>query len=155
MPSVWTGLHWKRLNGGKRVFEDYRGHSDIRVGHDGRYYLVGNRNDSAREINFWVSADLIHWTMYADYTPGLQEVENHPHPLQRIGAPKFYHDRLTSQYILMWHTPNEEGTKTDPERYWASQRTLYVLSKDLKTFSSPPRRLFSLRFRDNRCWRAA
>jgi len=46
------GLHWKRLNGGKRVFEEYRGHSDICLGHDGRYYLVGNRNDSAPDINF-------------------------------------------------------------------------------------------------------
>ena len=53
------GLHWKRLNGGKRVFEEYRGHSDICLGHDGRYYLVGNRNDSAPDINFWVSDDLI------------------------------------------------------------------------------------------------
>lgn len=35
-----------------------------------------------------------------------------------------------------------QGTKEDPERYWASQRTLCVTSRDLKTFSAPPRRLF-------------
>jgi len=29
------GLHWHLLNGGKRVFEDYRGHPDICKGHDG------------------------------------------------------------------------------------------------------------------------
>ncbi len=29
-----------------------------------------------------------------------------------------------------------------PEPYWASQRTLYVTSPDLKTFNNPPRRLF-------------
>ena len=135
------GLHWKRLNGGKRVFEDYRGHSDIEPGPDGRYFLVGNRNDSAPDINFWVSDDLIHWTKFGDYTPDLQKTPNYPHPLQRIGAPKFYYDKRTAQWILSWHTPSVEGTKEDPERYWASQRTLYALSKDLKTFDGP-RRLF-------------
>src|SRR6516225_3199201 len=55
------GLHWKKLNGGKRVFEEYRGHSDICKGHDGRYYLVGNRNDSAPDITVWVSDDLVKW----------------------------------------------------------------------------------------------
>ena len=39
------GLHWTLLNGGKRVFEDYRGHADICRGPDKRYYLVGNRGD--------------------------------------------------------------------------------------------------------------
>ncbi len=48
------GLHWKRLNGGRRVFEEYRGHSEICLGHDGRCYLVGNRDDAAREVNFRV-----------------------------------------------------------------------------------------------------
>jgi hypothetical protein len=136
------GLHWKQLNGGKRVFEDYRGHPDICQGPDGRYYLVGNRNDSAPDINFWVSDDLIHWTKYSDYTPDLKNVPNYPNPLQRIGAPKIYYDRTTSQWLLTWHTPHLPGTKEDPERYWASQRTLYAVSKDLKSFPDPPRRLF-------------
>lgn len=136
------GLHWKRLNGGKRIFEDYRGHSDICQGDDGRYYLVGNRNDSAPDINFWVSGDLIHWSRYSDVTPDLTQVPDYPNALARIGAPKMFYDKATSQYLLTWHTPHVEGTREDPERYWASQRTLYLTSKDLKTFSHPPRRLF-------------
>jgi hypothetical protein len=136
------GLHWKRLNGGKRVFEDYHGHSDICVGHDGRYYLVGNRSDGAPDINFWVSDDLIQWSKYSDFTPDLSKVPNYPNPLKRIGAPKLFYDKANSQYLLTWHTPHLEGTKEDPERYWASQRTLYVTSKDLKTFSESPKRLF-------------
>jgi hypothetical protein len=136
------GLHWKRLNGGKRVFEEYRGHSDILQGHDGRYYLVGNRNDNAPDINFWVSDDLIKWTKYSDVTPDLTKVPDYPDPLHRIGAPKMFYDKASSQYILTWHTPHVPGTKEDPERYWSSQRTLYLTSKDLKTFSNPPRRLF-------------
>jgi hypothetical protein len=136
------GLQWKRLNGGKRVFEDYRGHSDICRGHDGRYYLIGNRNDGAPDINLWVSGDLIHWSKYSDVTPDLSKTPDDPHPLQRIGAPKMFYDQATSQYLVTWHTPHLEGTKEDPERYWASQRTLYLISKDLKTFSDPPQRLF-------------
>ncbi len=53
------GLHWTELNQGKRVYDDYRGRPDICKGHDGRYYLVGNRNDSAPDINFWVTGKTI------------------------------------------------------------------------------------------------
>ncbi len=137
------GLHWERLNRGKRVFEAYHGHSSIVEGHDGRYYLVGNRSDSAPDINFWVSDDLIEWTKYSDYTPDLSQATGQPHPLQRIGAPKLYYDQKSQEYLLSWHTPNVTGTKKDPERYWASQRTLYVKSRDLKMFDSPPRRLLA------------
>ncbi len=137
------GLHWKTLNGGKRVFDEYQGHPDIVAGHDGRYYLVGNRNDSAPDINFWVSDDLIRWTRYGDYTPDLTATPGYGHALQRIGAPKMFFDERSKRYILTWHTPHLAGTKEDPERYWASQRTLYVTSKDLRTFSPTPKRLFS------------
>src|SRR5688572_25440121 len=54
--SVSTdGLYWKTLNGGKRVSDDYKGHPDICKGHDGRYYIAGNRSDDSPVINFWVS----------------------------------------------------------------------------------------------------
>jgi hypothetical protein len=136
------GLRWTALNAGKRVFQDYRGHPDICVGHDGRYYIVGNRGDSAPDINFWVSSDLITWEKYGDYTPDLKSTPGYGHALQRIGAPKLYFDEPSRQYLLTWHTPHLPGTKTDPERYWASQRTLYAVSRDLKSFEGPPRRLF-------------
>ena len=136
------GLHWTELNGGKRVSEDYRGHADICKGHDGRYYLVGNRNDGAPDINFWVSDDLIKWTRYSNVTPDLKATPGYGEALQRIGAPKLFYDEVRARYILTWHTPHLNGTAEDPERYWASQRTLYLTSKDLKTFAGPPRRLF-------------
>ena len=137
------GLHWYSLNNKKRVFEDYHGHPDICRGHDGRYYLAGNAGDDSPVINFWVSDDLINWEKYSSYTPDLKSTPGYSQALQRIGAPKIYYDKGTSQYILTWHTPHEEGTKADPERYWASQRTLYVLSKDLKNFSTHPSLLFN------------
>lgn len=142
--SVSTdGLHWHNLNGMNRVFEEYRGHPDICKGHDGRYYLVGNTSDSSPDINIWVSADLIAWEKYHTYTPDLKSAPEYAHALQRIGAPKLYFDEPSQQYILTWHTPHKEGTKEDPERYWASQRTLYVLSKDLKSFQGHPMKLFN------------
>ncbi|MCC7374567.1 MAG: glycoside hydrolase family 43 protein [Verrucomicrobiales bacterium] len=136
------GLHWDLLNGGKRVFEDYRGHADICRGHDGRYYLVGNRGDDQPDINFWVSDDLIHWTKHADFKPDLKTVPEYPKALPRIGAPKLFFDEASSQYVLTWHTTHDLGKTDLPEPYWAGQRTLYSLSKDLRTFSQPPRKLF-------------
>jgi hypothetical protein len=136
------GLHWTMLNEGRRVYDDYRGHPDICKGHDGKYYLAGNHGDKAPDIQFWVSDDLVKWTPYSSVTPDLKKTPGYPDALQRIGAPKLFYDATSSQYILTWHTPHENGTAEDPERYWASQRTLYLTSKDLKTFSNPPRRLF-------------
>jgi hypothetical protein len=137
------GLHWKRLNQGKRVLDEYHGHADICQGHDGRYYLVGNLSDSSPTINFWTSEDLITWTKYSDYSPDLKEVPDYPKALPRIGAPKIFYDGASSQYLLTWHTTHDMGRTDLPEPYWAGQRTLYSTSKDLKTFSTPPRKLFS------------
>lgn len=136
------GLYWKPLNGGKRVFEDYRGHADICQGHDGRYYLVGNRGDARPDINFWVSTDLITWEKYSDYMPDLKSIPNYPKALPRIGAPKIFYDNHRRQYIVTWHTTHDLGETDLPEPYWAGQRTIYAVSRDLKAFSDPPRRLF-------------
>jgi hypothetical protein len=155
------GLHWRTLNGTKRVFEEYRGHPDIALGHDGRYYIAGNLGDAAPAITFWVSDDLLQWTRYSDFTPDLKATPGYQHALQRIGAPKIFFDERSKQYVITWHTPHVPGTKEDPERYWTSQRTLYVTSQDLKTFSSPSKRLFpwemgtidvSLRYAEGRYW---
>jgi hypothetical protein len=137
------GLHWTRINGGRPVSQDYHGHASIARGGDGRYYLVGNKGDDDPQIRFWVSDDLIRWTPFGTYQPDLKGIPNHPHALQRIGAPKLYYDTPSGQFLLTWHTPTIDGTPQDPERYWGSQRTLYVQSKDLKTFAAKPRRLFA------------
>jgi hypothetical protein len=137
------GLHWTALNGGKRVFEEYHGHADICKGHDGRYYLVGNRGDDRPDINFWVSEDLISWKKYSDYVPDLKHVPDYPKAMARIGAPKLFFDEASSQYVLTWHTTHDLGQTDLPEPYWAGQRTLFATSKDLRTFSDPPRKLFA------------
>lgn len=136
------GLHWQSLNGGKRVFNEYHGHSSICKGPDGRYYLVGNRGDDAPDINFWVSDDLITWKKFSDFTPDIKHVPDYPKALARIGAPKLYYVQASQQFLLTWHTPHDLGKTDLPEPYWASQRTLYVTSKDLQTFTQPPHKFF-------------
>ncbi|SEL75187.1 Glycosyl hydrolases family 43 [Pseudoxanthomonas sp. GM95] len=135
------GLHWYRLNDGKRITDDYRGHPDIAQGPDGTYYIAGNQSDASPVINLWSSRDLITWTRFSTYTPDLKATPGYSQALQRIGAPKLFFDKASQQFVMTWHTPHLEGTPEDGERYWASQRTLYVTSKDLKTFSAPPKRL--------------
>ncbi|MCU4675984.1 glycoside hydrolase family 43 protein [Catenovulum sp. 2E275] len=135
------GLHWYRLNNSERVLNDYQGHPDITKGPGGSYYIAGNTSDSSPEINIWRSTDLISWHKHSTYTPNLNVTPDYQ-PLQRIGAPKLFYDNDSQQFVMSWHTPHLEGTKADPERYWNSQRTLYVTSKDLKTFNSVPHKLF-------------
>jgi hypothetical protein len=142
--SVSTdGLHWYRLNKGQRITDDYRGHPDISRGPDGTYYLPGNESDASPTINIWSSRDLIEWKRHSEYQPDLKATPGYSQALQRIGAPKLFFDEASKQFVMSWHTPHLEGTPEDGERYWASQRTLYVTSPDLKKFSGPPRRLFS------------
>jgi len=137
------GLHWKLLNRAQSVYPSYHGHASIAKGSDGHYYLVGNQGDDDPSIRFWWSSDLVDWKPYGSYEPDLSAVEGLAHPLQRIGAPKLFFDAASSRFLLTWHTPTVPGSPSDPEAYWASQRTLYVLSKDLKEFKDPPARLFN------------
>jgi hypothetical protein len=136
------GLHWNALNNKKRVFNEYHGHPDICKGHDGRYYIAGNESDASPDINIWVSEDLITWKKHSTFAPDLKSTPDYSYCLQRIGAPKIFFDKDSKQYVVSWHTPHKEGGET----YWASQRTLYVLSTDLKTFSEHPTRLFEWDF---------
>lgn len=136
------GLNWRQLNGGRAVSKEYHGHASIAKAPDGRYFLVGNKSDDDPLIRFWTSTDLIRWTPYGTYQPALSEIPGLPNALQRIGAPKLYFDKPSGKFLLTWHTPTVPGVPEDPERYWASQRTLYVLSRDLKRFEGAPRRLF-------------
>lgn len=136
------GFNWRLLNGGQPVSDDYHGHASIARGPDGRYYLTGNESDDDPLIRFWVSDDLIGWERFGTYRPDLRDIPRHPDALQRIGAPKLYWDAPSGRFLLSWHTPNVPGSDADPERYWASQKTLYVTSSDLRRFDGPPRRLF-------------
>ena len=140
--SVSTnGLHWRWLNRERRVAEDYRGHPDLCKGHDGRFYLIGNRNRNT-DLVLWTSADLVRWERMREYAPDVANAVDFKSSLAYHGAPKIYFDETTRQYVITWHTPTLPGDPKDPEAHWRSMRTLFVTSKDLFTFSQP-RRLFA------------
>jgi hypothetical protein len=131
------GLHWKLLKKGKRVCKDYRGHPDICRGHDGRFYMTGGSD----RITIWVSDDLVSWSKLLELKPDVYKTPDFK-PQERIyGAPKIYYDKDTGQYLITWHTSQNNKLREKPEYYWAGQRTLYITSKDLNTFTAP-RRLF-------------
>ncbi len=133
------GLRWTQLNGGKRVYEAYRGHPDITLGHDGRYYLLGNRRN--RGITIWVSTDLLRWEPFRDVKVDMKKTPNFVPESGYQGAPKMFYDAASRQYILTWHTPSATKDPTAKEPFWASMRTLYVTSTDLTSFSDPKRLL--------------
>ncbi|MBN1816268.1 MAG: glycoside hydrolase family 43 protein [Sedimentisphaerales bacterium] len=133
------GLHWTLLNDGKRILGDeYRGHPDICRGHDGRYYLIGNY-ERKPYISLWVSDDLIAWTTFGQFSPDIDKTPDFKPALLYLGAPKLYYDDSTSQYLITWHSTIEPPIKEDTEQFWRGMRTLYVTSKDLKSFSNPGR----------------
>lgn len=136
--SVSTdGLNWRLLNQGKRVNREYKGHPDITRGHDGRFYMTGGSS----RITLWVSDNLVTWKKLRDIEPDVYGMSDFKPQEKTYGAAKIYYDQKTSQYLISWHTSQHRKLKEKPEHYWAGQRTLYVLSRDLKTFT-PPRRLF-------------
>jgi hypothetical protein len=136
------GLHWRLLNDAKRIVgEEYRGHPDICQGHDGRYYMLGNRSRNP-EINIWVSDGLVSWSKLREFRPDIWKTPDFKPALRYHGAPKIYYDKASAQYLITWHSTFEKPIKEEPEKFWSGMRTLYVTSKDLVSFSDP-KRLFA------------
>jgi len=129
------GLHWTLLNNGKRVYDQYRGHPDICRGHDGRYYMTGG----SHAITLWVSKDLVKWDSFDRIEPDVYKSPNFKPEEKTYGASKIYYDRATAQYLITWHTSQHKKLREKPEHYWAGQRTLYITSRDFKTFTEPKR----------------
>ena len=129
------GLHWTLLNDGKRVHDGYRGHPDICRGHDGRYYMTGGSDT----VTLWVSVDLVAWATHLEWNPDVYKTPGFKPAEKTHGAPKIFYDKATQQYLITWHTSQNNKEKDRPEHYWAGQRTLYITSKDLKSFTDPKR----------------
>lgn len=137
--SVSTdGRRWTVLNGGKRIFDNYRGHPDICKGHDGRFYLIGNY-ERRREISLWVSDDLVKWQAFGDFSPDIYKTPGFKPAIDYKGAPKIFYDEVSSRYLVTWHSTILPPIKEDTEQFWRGMRTLYVTSKDLKKFTHPKR----------------
>ena len=128
-------LHWRLLNDGKRVYQDYRGHPDICQGHDGRYYMTGG----SATVTLWVSDDLVSWSKFLEFNPDVYKTPDFKPQEKTHGAPKIYYDRDTAKYLITWHTSEKKKLREKPEHYWSGQRTLYITSKDLQSFTEPKR----------------
>jgi len=131
------GRHFTRINGGKRINDEYRGHTCITKGHDGRYYMTGGGSPA---ITFWVSGDLVKWEKHGETSPDVKGIAIFKNGPGNHGAPKLYYDDVTAQYIVTWQTAmaaRDPKYKGIDERYWGSHRAVYCLSKDLRTFSDP------------------
>ncbi|MBN1845999.1 MAG: hypothetical protein JW810_09965, partial [Sedimentisphaerales bacterium] len=117
-------LRWTLLNSGKRICPEYRGHPDICRGHDGRFYMTGG----SETVTLWVSADLVRWSKFREFNPDVHQTPNFTPQETTHGAPKIYYDDHTAQYLITWHTSQNQKLREKPEHYWAGQRTLYILS---------------------------
>jgi len=135
------GLHWRVLNGGKRVHKEYRGHPDICTGHDGRFYLLGNY-ERRPEITIWASSDLVTWSKHIEFRPDIYKTPNFKPAMRYHGAPKMLYDKPSGRYVITWHSTCRKADPKKPEHFWSGMRTLYVTSRSLKEFTAP-KRLFA------------
>lgn len=134
------GINWKSLNGGKKI-NGYRGHSDICVGSDGQFYMIGITANSTPVL--WNTKDFLSWQVTETFSTSIFDVSSFGFSTDLVwyGAPKMFFDTDSRQYIITWHAPLT-GLVTNSENYWRSMRTFYILTPDFKTFSKP-QRLFS------------
>lgn len=134
-----NGLHWRSLNGSRRILgNEYWGHPDICRGHDGRFYLAGNRQPND-DLTLWVSTNLVHWAKFTEVKLDVSRVPGYRDNSGNHGAPKIYFDRPTGTYLITWHTSLSRRHPVDTEAYWRGQRTLFITSKDLESFTEPQR----------------
>ena len=133
------GLIWHTLNQEKRVNEYYRGHPDICKGDDGHYYMIGVDAKEKKAI-IWTSADLLEWKAQGEIPFQLfKSVKGYEATDSWLGAPKMYYDQTSKRYIVTWHSPQSGIPRDNFAGYWCSMRTFYMLTPDLKTFSTPAR----------------
>ncbi|MCL4179232.1 MAG: family 43 glycosylhydrolase [Verrucomicrobia bacterium] len=133
------GLRWRPLNGGRRILGgEYWGHPDICRGHDGQFYLVGNIGRNL-DLSLWVSTNLVGWTKFKELRLDVSRVPGYRDNSGDHGAPKIFFDDATHQYLITWHSSRNRRHPLDTEAYWRGQRTLFITSPNLETFSAPAR----------------
>ena len=131
------GLAWTALNNGKSVLPNYLGHPDIVRGGDGQWHSIGVKFGQGVPVAHpihWHSKDLVTWEM----EPLPADIMAVSHLGQRndggwFGAPKTCYDPDTQQYVITWHA-SKEGL-VENTALWESMRTVYILTKDFKSFS--------------------
>lgn len=132
------GRHWRILNDRKRILPEYLGHPDITRGPDGRFYLVGNVQWD-EDLRFWVSDDLVTWRQWGDHKLDVSKQPGFDRNTRNHGAPKLWFDESTQRFVVTWHSSKNQPLREKPEYFWAGQRTFYITSTDLRTFTEPAR----------------
>ena len=127
---------WTKLNNNKQVEPEYRGHPDIIKGRDGRYYMIGVSETTKNPI-LWTSKDLVKWKQEKELsTESFTNINGYYTERVWFGAPKLYFDKDSDQYIITWHACKPGATGKEE---WTTMRTLYILTKDFKSFTAPQR----------------
>lgn len=133
------GLNWNMLNGGQPVDQNYRGHPDIVLGHDDKYYMIGIEKKT-NEIILWTSRNFLRWRetkrLPKEIFDGTQTPGYRGNP-SWYGAPKVFYDDATLQYMITWHAPDQAISRSNAANYWCSMRTFYVLTSNFETFTLP------------------
>jgi hypothetical protein len=134
------GITWTTLNGGKSI-NGYRGHSDICIGSDGKYYMIGITANSIPVL--WTTTDFLTWQITETFSTSVFDVSSFGYSTDLVwyGAPKMFFDTASKQYIITWHA-SLANLVTNSDNYWRSMRTFYILTSDFKTFTKP-KRLFT------------
>lgn len=138
------GLHWQQLNGGLPINPEYKGHPDIVRGGDGRWHAIGiprNPGASLRGIH-WTSFDLMHWRQEPLPESVFDCSALGRRPDDWLSAPKLFFDEATGDYVITWHALELAAEKSPVEKgerraLWKSMRTVYVVTRDFKTFTKP------------------
>ena len=123
------GFNWETLNSGRVIDTSYKGHPDIIQGHDGAYYMI-----AVEPLALWRSEDMTSWSktrldesIFSRCSEIGYYVAN-----SYVGAPKLFWDETSGQYMITYHVGRTPG-KED----WDTIDTLYILTKDFKTFTAP------------------
>lgn len=120
--------NWQTLNKGDVINQGYKGHPDICRGGDGKYYMIG-----VMPLALWSSEDLINWDVaYLNNKIFDDADEIGFYAVNDYGAPKIFYDEDTGQYMISWH-----GCRVKNANDWQSMRTLFILTKDFKTYTKP------------------
>ena len=139
------GLHWKDLNGGKKVLASTTGEKGVRdpfiIRHkNGKYYIIGTdlriasgkgwgvaQFEGSRNLIVFESEDLIHWSEGRLVEVGIPGAGC-------VWAPEAIYSEEKGQYLVFWASMvKEEGEKDAKQRIYASWTSdFYEYSKPVK-----------------------
>jgi len=140
--SVSTdGLHWKILNNGNPVVNNYHGLPHIVRGNN-EFYLLGSKLDKNGKTirTAWHSRDLVSWNdsrkLKLEFPTGFRVAKDdsgQPH----YGAPKAFYDVPRKRFIITWHSSTGKDSRESQKSFWQGMRTYYSITRDFNSYTKP------------------